>query len=123
MKNLFERNSRKRIRVFKFLLFFLALGTAFGLRGWVSQQEIVPPQPSQDASALSGEGADEKKVNLNQASLDNLMTLPGIGEKLAKRIKEYQDLNGPFPTIESVMEIKGVGSKNFNKIKPYITVE
>ncbi len=123
MKNSFERNSRKWIRRFKFILFFLALGTAFAFRGWVSQQEFTPPELSQDASALSGEGANEKKVNLNAAPVDELMTLPGIGEKLAKRIKEYQRLNGPFSTIESVMEVKGVGSKKFNKIKRDISVE
>ena len=135
MKNLSGRTSKRKIRVLKIILFFLAVGVVFGLRARVSQEEVVPPiveqdvssqkppQSSSDASSLSGEGPDEEKIDLNNASLEDLMRLPGIGEKLARRIKEYKDLNGPFHTIDSVMEINGVGLKLFNKIQPYITVE
>lgn len=71
---------------------------------------------------------EEKKavnviVNINKASVDEIATLPGIGEKTAKLIIEYRDKNGSFKKIEDIRKVKGVGEKLFEKIKGNITVE
>lgn len=61
-------------------------------------------------------------VNINTASIDELMTLSGIGESKAKNIIEYRSTNGKFNTIEDIKNISGIGDALFNKIKDNITV-
>ena len=61
-------------------------------------------------------------VNLNTATVTQIATLPGIGEKAAQRIIEYREKNGGFKKIEELMNVKGIGEKSFLKLKPLITV-
>ncbi len=62
------------------------------------------------------------KVSLNQATLEQLMTLSGIGESKAKSIIEYRNQNGSFQSIEEIKNVKGIGDKIFEKIKDNLTL-
>ena len=61
-------------------------------------------------------------VNINTASIEQLLTLTGIGESKAKSIIEYRETNGLFKNIEDVKNVSGIGDALFNKIKDKITV-
>jgi len=63
------------------------------------------------------------KVNINTASSQKLIALPGVGEEIAKRIIAYREKEGKFKRIEELMKVKGIGKKTFEKLKDYITVE
>ena len=65
----------------------------------------------------SGSGA---LVNINQASKEELMTLPGIGESKADKIIAYREANGRFNSPEGIMEISGIKDGLYNKIKDKI---
>ncbi|HEX6215869.1 MAG TPA: helix-hairpin-helix domain-containing protein, partial [Vicinamibacterales bacterium] len=54
-------------------------------------------------------------------TIDQLMTLPGIGQKTAERILEYRTKSGGFKKIEDLMNVKGIGEKSFLKIKPLVS--
>ena len=64
-----------------------------------------------------------KKVNINTANLEELQTLPRIGEKVAQRIIDYRKEHGEFRKIEELMKVQGVGEKTFKLLKDKIEVE
>ena len=66
---------------------------------------------------------DNAKININTATIEELMSLQGIGEKKAESIVEYREKFGSFTTIEDLKGVKGVGDKIFSKIKDQIVVE
>lgn len=61
-------------------------------------------------------------VNINTASVVELMSLDGIGESKAKAIIEYRDINGDFENILDIKNVSGIGESIYEKIKDYITV-
>ena len=63
------------------------------------------------------------EVNLNDAEWPELAQLPTIGPIMAKRIVHYRRANGPFHSIEDVMQVKGIGSKTLAQISPYLSVD
>jgi len=71
---------------------------------------------------LDAQEVDDGKINLNTASKEDLMRLPGIGESKAESIIEYRELNGKFQAVEDVMEIPGIKEGLFNKMKNYIKI-
>jgi len=73
-------------------------------------------------AAPAAASAQASKVNLNSASADQLMSLPGIGPATAKLIIEYRTKSGKFNRIEEIMNVKGIGEKKFRKIKDRLAV-
>lgn len=61
------------------------------------------------------------KISINSATLEELMTLKGIGESKARNIIEYREQNS-FHALEDIMNVKGIGSKIFEKIKDHISL-
>ena len=61
-------------------------------------------------------------VNINTAGSDELQTLNGIGPKMAERIIEYRQSNGPFKSIEEFQNVRGIGPKTFEKLKSQIRI-
>ena len=61
-------------------------------------------------------------VNINTADSTQLQTLNGIGPAKAQAIIDYRTQNGPFKTIEEIMNVSGIGQVTFDNIKAYITV-
>ncbi|MFB1036153.1 MAG: helix-hairpin-helix domain-containing protein [Sinobacterium sp.] len=57
------------------------------------------------------------KVNINTASLKQLISLPGVGKTKAAAIIEYRTKNGKFKSVEDLMNVKGVGEKMLQKLK------
>ena len=62
-----------------------------------------------------------KLININTASLEELMTLPGIGEQKAKSIIDYRNNNGNFNDISDITKVSGIGNSLYETIKEYIT--
>lgn len=65
----------------------------------------------------------KKSINLNNATVEELRMLPGIGEKTALSIIEYREKYSKFNKIEDIMKIPRIGQKTFDNIKEYITTK
>ncbi|MGE5455668.1 MAG: helix-hairpin-helix domain-containing protein [Ignavibacteriales bacterium] len=65
---------------------------------------------------------DTGKVSLNTATIEELLTLPSIGETKAKDIIKYREEHGGFSNIEEIMNVKGIGKATFDKFKDYIII-
>ena len=70
-----------------------------------------------------GFSQEEEKININTATLEELVQLKNIGENYAQRIIEFREKNGPFEKIDDIMKVKGIGEKTFEANKDRIVVE
>ena len=61
-------------------------------------------------------------VNINKAGAEELDKIRGVGPAMAKRIIEFRDQNGPFKTVDDLVQVRGIGGSKLQKIKDQITV-
>lgn len=73
--------------------------------------------------AANSRAEENIKININTATLLQLIQLPGIGEKTADAILAYRKENGGFQKVEELLEVDGIGEKKFRQIEEFITVE
>ena len=62
-------------------------------------------------------------LNINTATAGQLETLDGIGQVLAQRIVDYRNANGPFASVDDLLEVNGIGPGILETIRPQITTE
>jgi competence protein ComEA len=62
-------------------------------------------------------------INVNKATQEELMMLPGIGEKTAKNIISYRQANGPFKSIDQLTKVKGLSRKKLDKLRPALVLD
>ncbi|MEO8665085.1 MAG: helix-hairpin-helix domain-containing protein [Ignavibacteria bacterium] len=68
-------------------------------------------------------GIYEKIININTATRNELIDLPGIGESTADKIISYRENKKGFRKTEEIMNVSGIGKKKYEKIKSYIKAE
>jgi comEA protein len=127
--------TRTEQRVILFLSATLVIGAGIRL-----YQEASPPQRQFDYHSVDSSFAAfrervasdtvprksahaAKSININLASKDELIGLPGIGQVIAARIVQYREDEGDFASIEELQKVKGISKKKFEKLKPYVTVQ
>ena len=124
---------------------FLAFCLGFGVARWTQHTDGVTVRtartvPAQTESALpsvpAASSPTEKPteaatqpptepgpLDLNRATAQELTMLPGIGEVLAQRIVDYRNANGPFASVDDLLEVNGIGPGILETIRPQITTE
>ncbi len=92
-------------------------------------QETEPEKEEETSAAVSKEqmadtptALPDTRIDLNLATVEELVTLKGIGESRAEAIVEYRTQQGPFTCIEDIMQVAGIKEGVFSKIKDQIVV-
>ena len=98
-------------------LLFAAAAAALFFTGRPRSEGYTVTTQRDDAEPQSG------PLNINTATAAQLETLDGIGPVLAQRIVEYREANGPFASVEGLLEVKGLGPGILEAIRPQITAE
>lgn len=83
---------------------------------------LTKEEASQAVTQISDTKDSDGRININTASADELMTLPGIGSSKAESILSYREEQGGFSSIEELMNITGIKEGVYSKIKDHITV-
>lgn len=71
-------------------------------------------------ASISIDSSEFEKININEANLNELIRLPGIGETRAKDIIIYRESHGYFDTIEDILNVPGIGTATFNQLQDKI---
>lgn len=72
--------------------------------------------------ASDGLQQGNRPINLNTASVDLLVTLPGIGPARAKAIVDYRQRYGPFKSVDEIINVPGIGPSTYELVRPLVTV-
>ena len=96
--------------------FFLGRASALG----EARITVQRAAPASDALQIdSGEG----KLCLNTATREELLALPGVGEKTADRILSYRDTYGRFSAVEQLLDVEGIGPTLLEQLRGLVTVD
>ncbi|WP_058301963.1 ComEA family DNA-binding protein [Gorillibacterium timonense] len=83
---------------------------------------IIPAPSEPSAAPVAAETRASGLLDLNTATLEELMELPRIGETKAKAILQYREQHGGFRSASEITEVKGIGEKTYESFKDRITV-
>ena len=77
---------------------------------------------SGQAASVSAASSHASKINLNTAGVEQLKTLPGIGEVKAQAIVSHREDNGAFPSVDALLNVNGIGVATLESIRGFIEV-
>ncbi len=84
-------------------------------------QQIVVPGPG-EASPSASSGGPDGKIHLNLATAADLDALPGIGPVIAERIVSFRNENGPFQSVEDLLDVPGIGEAKLADLRDRVQV-
>lgn len=91
----------------------------------VDEERIIVPAKgasnNTDETSHAASAVQTKKININTADLNELTSIPSVGEKTAQKIIDYREKK-KFKKIEDIMNIEGIGENKFKNMKDYISV-
>lgn len=94
-----------------------------GLTDRAAEVDLQQPLSNGDRISIPVAGAStEGLLDLNKATLEQLVALPDIGEKTAQKILDYRDRNGGFHSTDELMLVSGIGEKTYAKLAPLVTI-
>ena len=87
------------------------------------KREVLDFNESNFTVSNDDQTPEERSIDINSAKLEDLILLPGIGEKTAERILKEREKRNGFKTLKDLLEVKGIGEIKFNKIEKYLFID
>ena len=119
-------NVTKKVKVIVFsVIAVIALSLGLYLECCDKKEFVISSVPNQiDKSDIENKSHydDEGRLDINLATIEELMELKGIGEVLALRIVNYREERGQFMAVEELTLVPGIGYKTLNNNREYICV-
>ena len=84
-------------------------------------QQVIVPGRDGELPATAGE-TPNGKVHLNLATAAELDALPGVGPVIAERIVSYREENGPFQSVEDLLDVPGIGEAKLADLRDHVQV-
>ena len=103
--------SRSQIPTAFMLVLMLALAGST-----VAPVSAAPPATPKAAAS------EARPIDLNTADSSALESVPGIGKSLSQRIVAFREKNGGFQSVDDLLKVPGIGEKSIQKLRPYLTV-
>ena len=85
-------------------------------------QIVVPKPGAADPSETGTSSGGTALININSASEIDLEALPGVGPVTAAAIVDYRTQNGPFATVDDLIDVTGIGPSTLEQIRPFATI-
>jgi len=129
MNNVENAVERHYWRAVTFLVILILAGAGFwGVRRFApavflgKPDLIAVPNDENSQNRTTKQAAANKPVllNINTASVEELQTLPNIGESTAQRIVDYRTQHGNFASVDALQNVRGIGAKTLEKLKPFV---
>jgi competence ComEA-like helix-hairpin-helix protein len=115
----YRTDSLKLILLSLGILFFVACRSS----GSTTNNNSASPKKQSEFGSKYEQAATGSCLNINTATYDELIELPGIGEVMAKRILEYRTRQGPFRRPEEIIIVEGFSERRYRAIARMICVE
>lgn len=80
------------------------------------------PLSAAPAAAPKAAASEARPIDINTADGAALESVPGIGKSLSQRILAFREKNGAFQSVDDLLKVPGVGEKSIQKLRPYLTV-
>ena len=80
------------------------------------------PTKARSSKKSSHKAPPSHPIKLNSATAEELQELPGIGPSISQRIVEYRTSHGSFHSIDDLLDVNGIGDKLFQRISPYLSL-
>lgn len=132
MNNVENAVERHYWRAVTFLVILILAGAGFwGVRRFApavflgKPDLIAVPNNENSQNRTTKQAVTNKPVllNINTASVEELQTLPNIGESTAQRIVDYRTQHGNFASVDALQNVRGIGAKTLEKLKPFVDAE
>ncbi len=93
-----------------------------GMKIYIPSIEDDWPVHEGSGSSFNNNTSSKKVISINNGSMEDLQSIPGIGPVTAERIIKYREIKGNFNSIEEIKNVSGIGDKTFEQIKDYISI-
>lgn len=122
VENVVERHYWKAVT---FLVILILAGAGFwGLRRFAPAMFLGKPDliavPNAERPQNRTTQNKLELLNINTATVEELQTLPNIGEATAQRIIDYRTQHGNFASVDALQNVKGIGPKTLEKLRPFV---
>lgn len=127
MNNVENAVERHYWRAVTFLVILILAGAGFwGLRRFApamflgKPDLIAVPNDERPQNRTTAQPNKPELLNINTASIEELQTLPNIGEATAQRIVDYRTQHGDFDSVDALQNVRGIGAKTLEKLRPFV---